>query len=557
MRRLLLASTMLAFAVSAHAQSASLIQPGSGSITDASGNVWSISATGSIQENGQWVAGGGGTAELTIDNGVVYGLDAHGRGWFTLNASGQDWSQSAAPTGMAASTSPGSATDTTATTTTPTAAASPCTGPVSGTFTIANGKIIGPNGQPFIAKGVDLWAGDMPTVQASLTTMFPGVNMVRVYDASYQDPSSYASFINAMTAQGIVVAIVDAWNGAGNGGGGKGVAFTGQTLLTQQAWYQTFAATYINNPYVWFGPNNEPPAAGLTAWQQESYNTIRSSGNNNVIMFDLPGGGYPGNTIEAYGMDTSIYAKMTNIVLDPHYYGWASGYSTDQGTNNSAVASLISGAQLQTANGIAPEIIGEYGNSTNGSSIDANWQQVVTAVNTSGVGATAWATPSGGGAGDILVQNGSLTPFGQMVAGYVKQSSGAVAGGVSSACAALAGNPAALAAADTAAIDGALTGTPQAGATPLVLSLGGVVAPTPAAPADTAADPTTSTAPPVTIDPATQAVIDANLASAAATAQQAATEAANPAVQQQIDQATANLQAAQALLSGVQPASGQ
>jgi hypothetical protein len=76
MRSLLLASTMLALGTGIAA--AQTITPGNGSLTDAGGNAWLITSDGSVQENGQWTPGGGGTAALTIVNGAVYGLDATG-----------------------------------------------------------------------------------------------------------------------------------------------------------------------------------------------------------------------------------------------------------------------------------------------------------------------------------------------------------------------------------------------------------------------------------------------------------------------------------------------
>jgi hypothetical protein len=460
----------------------------------------------------------------------------------------------------AATTQPAAATQPTTT------AAAPCTGPATGAFTISNGQIIGPNGQTFIAHGVDLWASSMSDVSATLISLLPGTNMVRVYDANYQDPSTYASFISTLTGKGIVVVIVDAYNGAGNGGGGQGVAFSGQTLMQQQAWFQTFASTYANNFYVWFGPNNEPPGDGLTAWEQESYNTIRSAGNNSIIMLDLPGGGYPGNTIAAYGMDASVYARMTNIVLDPHFYGWVTRGDNSQGAATSAMQEELSAAQLQTANGVAPEIIGEYGNATDGSNIDPNWQQVVNAVTQSGVGSTAWALPGGGGSGDILANGMSLTAFGQMVAEFIVQGAGGVIGAIASATGTaacpLASTPAAVEAGNAAAAIGAATGTVQNAATPLVDTVNpSVIAAIQAAQpiiqqaeqtgaqAAALSNSTPSTSPAASPDVAADTA--ATLSQADATAQQAQALSNTQQDQDLINQANADLAAAQALLSGV------
>ena len=73
MRKFYYATTALVlFAGVARAQT---ITPGSGSLTDAGGNTWLITSDGSVQENGQWTPGGGGTAALLIENDTVFGLD--------------------------------------------------------------------------------------------------------------------------------------------------------------------------------------------------------------------------------------------------------------------------------------------------------------------------------------------------------------------------------------------------------------------------------------------------------------------------------------------------
>jgi hypothetical protein len=58
------------------------ITPGSGSFTDAAGNVFTISAAGGVAEmNGSPIPGGGGTAKLVYYNGHVYGEDATTGSW--------------------------------------------------------------------------------------------------------------------------------------------------------------------------------------------------------------------------------------------------------------------------------------------------------------------------------------------------------------------------------------------------------------------------------------------------------------------------------------------
>ncbi len=289
----------------------------------------------------------------------------------------------------------------------------------NGQFQTVNGQIIDPNGNVFRAQGINVYDSQMGNASQILAD-FPGLNFVRLNVYSYQSPSAYASFIQTMSAAGVVVELEDHTNSTGsNAGGGSGSAFTGQQLTNESNWYASVASAYKSNPYVWFGTNNEPPAGGLSAWEQATYNAIRGTGNTSTIMMEVPGGGYPGSSISSQGMDPSVYTSMTNIVADAHFYGWDSSYSTNQSTVNASLASLVQGSQTMiSASGAVPVIIGEYGPSTNGSSTDANGSQVLTAVQQASEtsGGVAWGWDSG--QNDNLTDgSGNLTSFGQEVAG--------------------------------------------------------------------------------------------------------------------------------------------
>lgn len=72
------------------------IFPGDGkSFTDGQGNVYTLAADGSAMENGNYMAGGGGTAAMEYYNATVYGEDATSKQWYTWN--GTYWSSAAAP----------------------------------------------------------------------------------------------------------------------------------------------------------------------------------------------------------------------------------------------------------------------------------------------------------------------------------------------------------------------------------------------------------------------------------------------------------------------------
>lgn len=415
MRCASVAAAFLAIAGSAYAQ----ITAGSGSLTDASGNLWVITPSGSIQENGQWTPGGGGTSSLLISNGTVYGEDASSRGWFALSAKDQAWISTTAPVAATSSSSSVSAAS-------PEAAVSPVPCPkapsTAGTsaFRVANGQIVDPTGSVFIARGINVFDTQMGDAAQILAT-FPGVNFIRLNVYSYQPPSTYQAFINTMTAHRTIVELEDHQTSEhSNAGGGSGAVFAGALLASELGWYRTTAAAYLENPYVWFGTNNEPSevpsAAALSVWQQQTYQAIRDAGNNSPILVEM---NCDANACGA-GYMPSVYAAMTNIVWDMHFYDWLAGYSADQPTIAAALkANGAAAQQIPSADGVVPVLIGEYGNSTDGATLDAGGIETVAAVINSGAtgqfGSAAWGWRPG--AADLLVdERGTITaPFGQQV----------------------------------------------------------------------------------------------------------------------------------------------
>jgi hypothetical protein len=436
MHKLFLASTAL-MAVSWGAE-AQTVTPGNGTLTDAAGNVWLITADGSIQENGQWTPGGGATAALTIANGTVYGEDATGKSRFALSGGGQYWISAPTPPGQAAMPSaatalPGAqpavpaATTVAAATTAQTPCPSGSSAGGTGAFHVSGGQIIGPDGTPFIARGINVMEGQQPSL-SQIQSAFPGTNFIRFAIYDYPPPSAISSFVYQLTAAGIVVELEDHNNNAGNAGGGQGVVFTGAALTTELAWYSAVASAFESNPYVWFGTDNEPSenpsAAALSTWQQQTYNAIRSAGNTSPIMVEMNcdtsgcGAGYT----------PSAYAGMTNIIWDMHYYNWLSGYSSDQTAISNVITQNGKSAQrITSADGTVPVLIGEYGNSTSGTSIDPGAVEAVAAVISSGTegqyGSSAWVWGTGGPGDGLINADGTpSSPYGQQVELYINTS---------------------------------------------------------------------------------------------------------------------------------------
>lgn len=302
----------------------------------------------------------------------------------------------------------------------------------AGNFQVENGQIIDPNGNTFVAKGINVFDSQMGNASQILSD-FPGINFIRLNVYSYQSPSAYASFVQQMTAAGVVVEFEDHTTSTGsNSGGGEGSAFGGSQLSNELNWYSSMASAYASNPYVWFGTDNEPPPGGLSNWEQETYNAIRGSGNNNMVLIETPGGGYPAGNQQTYGLDQSVYSGMYNIAIDDHYYGWASNYNTDQNAVNSALNSIVQSTQAITSeNGTLPVIIGETGDSMNAWSTAANASQVAQAVQQAAndgetSGAVAWGWDPGD-VNNLTDGQGNLTSDGQEWAQWIASNSRATA----------------------------------------------------------------------------------------------------------------------------------
>ena len=257
----------------------------------------------------------------------------------------------------------------------------------------------------------------------TLQSLFPGTNFVR-FATGYQatDMAAEEAYVTSLTQAGIVVEIED------HPYPSPGV-YSGAQLQAESAWYAQLAQLYVNNPYVWFGTMNEPSGgspAGIEDQELATYNAIHGAGSNAILMLELYGGGNPGTIGIPGGMTDGDYANMSNVAFDLHFYGWAVNYSTDPGTISNYLKSAVQQAQTLTGAGgsTIPVIIGEFGNATDGSTMDPDGTQVVAAVLSSGQGYAAWTFGDSGGDIDNLV-SGGLTDYGQQVAAGIALIQGA------------------------------------------------------------------------------------------------------------------------------------
>ena len=302
----------------------------------------------------------------------------------------------------------------------------------TGQFHVESGRIIDPSGAVYVARGINV--GD-PSIASDVLRLFPGTNFIRFADGDHRPPSWYQPFIDVMTANQVVVEIEDhPWPLAD--------AYSGSQLSDESNWYASLAAAYKNNPYVWFGSMNEPQGGDITGQQIATYQAIRNQGASNLILFEAGvGGGNPGQTGPA-ALDASAYGGLHGVAWDLHFYGWVNGKNPDQ----SSVDDRLIGAagtgvgiravqEIRSGDGIMPVINAEFGNSTDGVSIDANGDQVIYAVTVWALqngytsGFSAWHWHAADSIDDLLQQNGVRTHYGDQIAAAIAAVAGGGGGG--------------------------------------------------------------------------------------------------------------------------------
>ena len=382
--------------------------------------------------------GGSGTGATTTGSGAAaQPAGSTGTGTATTAAS-------ADPGGTSPSSSAAQAADASATTPAPSSAStgagaanpsgSSTMANPTGQFSVANGQIIDPNGQVFIARGINIFPGQVDA--ATILKTFPGINAVRVAATPGTDPAVLDALVQGLTSNGVAVVIEDHSSSGGNPN-----TLSGQALADQANAYAKWASRYQGNAYVMFGSPNEPDnTANLAAIPNQEaaiYNAIRGTGSQAMVLMEMRGG----FTNDAAQKAASTYAGMTNIAWDAHYYGWAVKQSTDPATIAKGLRDQIANAQsVKSGDGTVPVVVGETGVSTTGSGSDADGMQVVQAVFDSGYGAFAWAWNAGTDA--LTKSGGGLTDFGQLVAQRIAAGASAPAPAVAPATSATPANPA-------------------------------------------------------------------------------------------------------------------
>lgn len=307
------------------------------------------------------------------------------------------------------------------------------TGPTGTYFTVKNGNIYDPQGNLWKGHGINVAdVGWSDAVQSSngaplLTQTFPNTNFVRLNIGSYQDYSGFDQGIQWLTANKVVVLVED----HSGYGGNKDPPVSGSGLTQSNNFFTSWATKYKNNPYVWFASLNEPGyncgGACVSQNHQQVYNAVRNTGNGTVVLFDPIGGGDPvglGNSGCGNCLVASTYTNMHNVIWDIHYYAWVIPNGGQNNTNYSDAVNKLSSmlslaGQFTSSDGPIPIIIGEFGDSTDGVSVDPAGMNVVNAVlsNTVALGFAPWNWYAYSANGDKLqVSHTPTNPYGSTVA---------------------------------------------------------------------------------------------------------------------------------------------
>ncbi len=267
------------------------------------------------------------------------------------------------------------------------------------TLTAVGGAIQTGNGGFFRARGINITIDVLITAMNTLgpgvlAGTFPGINFVRVNmpdDPSYPG-SVIAPYVNALIAQGIVVELEQHTSN-------NGYVLTGMDLTSAQGRYYDWATTFINDPFVVFGTQNEPVGppgdasigAQIDAEITAIYDAVRGAGNNSLILM-CP---HAGNDTSV--LTPSAYANFVNVVWDIHYYNFLSDYSASLQSNVTALqAEIFQTESITNAGGLIPVIVGEYGQAAGyTTSPDPGSAQTIQAVQMCGLGCAAWTWESG------------------------------------------------------------------------------------------------------------------------------------------------------------------
>lgn len=300
----------------------------------------------------------------------------------------------------------------------------------SAAFKVKGTKIFYPNGQEFIANGINIngpgygWYGDTP---GSVENVVEGwkFNAIRLNLREIEpreiieQNGTTEQIVDLYTDRGLVV-VLEAHEQTGD-------YFTGAKLDRLEAWWRKQAQRYKDNPYVWFNVSNEPGGFdsqepdNVAKWlnqNQTVIDAIRDEAAENIIMVDAhfwgqDVGEWNSELVKQEKSAILSHAKKLddpedNLVFSVHLYDqWQYGEAKMRDYFNRVEAAGI------------PVVIGEYGAKNDGTYQDmVTWALNLAAEKNIGMFAWAWAgqdefdlttSDNGGGQHSLYDSNGNLT----------------------------------------------------------------------------------------------------------------------------------------------------
>ncbi len=348
--------------------------PPATNIVDKNLAVWTIAA-GKMVMNGKPVAD---TGSVTLMKYVKHPTAAaQGPGVFQKNASNNWYGPSSAMTGGVPipgdpSISP--------------PPPPPPPPPMTGGFTVtqANG-FRDSSGTRWEFRGYNCWWGEFQNIKANLFSKFPGANFVRVVCDQGTTVNNIQSMIDELTGRR-VVCLIDYHDGVQGGTIG---------------WYQMMTAAFKNNPLCFMESPNEP-GGDVAGDQINIVRALRAAGWTNPIGLEVRGG----YQFDNVGPAMAALPQGNQLFLCPHNYG-----------------SWWVGNMQNTANATGLySIVDEFGDSMDGSNVDANGADCVRTIAQSQMrhecGAAFWSATNGYHEGDNLFldrQGNTLSNMGKLI----------------------------------------------------------------------------------------------------------------------------------------------
>ena len=240
-------------------------------------------------------------------------------------------------------------------------------------FTINNGQML-INGKLMAGVAVTGEYAQQVGPQALAAEMekdYPGINVVRLSTS----PEGGA-FTNGTTLQGgetidNINQTIQALNADGigvivdNHGSDANTSNNVSQDGAEASWFSQLAQANLGNNMVAFQPENEPIGSDsdIVNEQQTAYNAIRATGSQNIVAFDLEGGG----GVSPMLSNPAAYNADTNYAFDVHAYA---SNSSDPAASTAAEIAQLNGFTEGNGGGVVPKYLGETGNSIDGSNID-------------------------------------------------------------------------------------------------------------------------------------------------------------------------------------------